>query len=589
MSEEERLLYFALAAAVAGALALIWLTGALAGLLFGSGWAPIGTSDLVASALRLPFHLGDPRAAWPPATRPALPGPVGFYATGALLAVAAALAVHLTRHTPIPSYLPRSGGDRRPPAAHWAKRKDLAPLLVPAPQPGRLTLGTFGRSLLAAEERQSVIVFAPTGTYKTTGLAIPALLEWQGPALVTSVKNDLLDATMAARDRAGEVMVFDPLGVSGVESTAQATPLWGADTWDGARRVAHWLCSAAQLGKGGLQDADFWFATAEKLLAPLLFAAATGGETMADVVRWLDEGPEANQEQVAKLLRDTGEEDAELAWTATLNREERQRSSVYTTAEVIVSAFADKRVKQQTAEADYTPEKLLAGEANTLYLCAPLQEQERLRAMFSMFVQEALGQAYEKAALDGPLNPPLLILHDEAANVAPLPNLDAIASTAAGHGIQLLSIFHDMAQVRTVYGPRAATIANNYRGKVFGPGLTDREALEYLSRVAGHSAFEQRSRSNSPGGQRSTTEGETYRELAPANLIRERDAGTALLVYHNLPLAKIGLRLEFKHRTCPSNLQSSSASANDNVQITASHIEKHERNARIGFVQSRQG
>ena len=46
-----------------------------------------------------------------------------------------------------------------------------------------------------------------------------------------------------------------------------------------------------------------------------------------------------------------------------------------------------------------------------------------------------------------PLDLPLLLVLDEAANIAPLSDLDALASTAAGHGIQLVTIWHDMAQI----------------------------------------------------------------------------------------------------------------------------------------------
>ncbi len=483
MSGEEQKLYLALGGVVAALLALIWLAGALAGLVFGSGWAPIGFAELVASALRLPAHLADPRAAWPRGVRAALPGPVGFYATGALL--------------------------------------------------------------LAAGERQSVIVFAPTETHKTSGLAIPALLEWRGPALVTSVKGDLLAETVARRRRLGRAMVFDPAQVSG-QPRARATPLWAASSWRGAMRVAHWLCGAARSGAGGLEHADFWLATAEKLLAPLLFAAARSELRMGDVVRWLDEGPEASKAQVEELLAATGEPAAERAWQATKNREARQRASVYTTAEMALTAFADERVMEETANADYSPEALLEGAANTLYLCAPLHEQERLRGLFAAIVQELMAMAYERAAANGPLDPPLLLLLDEAANIAPIPNLDEIASTGAGQGIQLLSIFQDMAQVGTRYGRRAPTIVNNHRAKLFGTGISDPETLSYVSRILGAARFEQRSRNTGERGRRSHTEGETYRDLAPANVIRERDPGTALLVYGHLPPTKIRLRPWFE-------------------------------------------
>jgi type IV secretion system protein VirD4 len=113
----------------------------------------------------------------------------------------------------------------------------------------------------------------------------------------------------------------------------------------------------------------------------------------------------------------------------------------------------------------------------------------------------------------------LLLLLDEAANIAPFPGLDAVASTGASQGLQLLPIFQDMAQLET---------------------------LGYISRVSGAAEFEQRSRNTGERGRRSWTEGETYRDLAPANVVRERESATALLLYHNLPLAKIDLRLWFE-------------------------------------------
>lgn len=543
MSGEERQLYLALAAIAAAVLAAIWLTGALAGLIFGAGWTSIGTSELASTALRLPSHLGDPAAAWPRRARAALPRAPGFYASAALVLAALSGLILLGRHYLEPDELPVLGrGRRRAPSARWASRRDLAPLVVPAPQRRRLTLGRSGRALLAAQERQSVIAFAPTESHKTTGLAIPALLEWQGPVLATSVKSDLLVDTVAHRQTLGEVMVFDPARVTGMEPS-RATPLWGAGTWRGAMRVAHWLAAAARTGSGGLQDADFWYSAAEKLLAPLLFAAASSGRTMEAVVCWLDEGPDVNDARIEELLNKAGEAAAKRAWQATQNREERQRSSVYTTAEMIVSAFADPQVIEETEGSDYSPAALLDGGANTLYLCAPLHEQERLRTVFSMLVQELLAVVYETVAATGkPLDPPLLLLLDECANIAPIPNLAEIASTGAGQGVQLLSVFQDMAQVSSRYGRPASTIVNNHRAKVFGTGISDAETLSYVSRVVGAGEFEQRSRSTGEKGRHSQTEGDTYRDLAPANVVRERNPGTGLLVYGHLPPAKIRLR-----------------------------------------------
>ena len=455
---------------------------------------------------------------------------------------AIALAIHLLDRQIREGSL---GGRRRAQGTRWASRRDLRALHVSEAQPGRVTLGRQGRRLVAAEERASVIVVAPADSRKTTGLAIPALLEWEGPVVATSVKSDLLRCTIGRRQALGKTMVFDPTGVTGI-GTVQATPLSGCGSWRGAMRVAHWLAGAARASSGGLEDSDFWYAAAEKLLSPLLYAAASSGGEMADVIRWLNEGEEA-EEEVTDLLREADDRDCLGAWRATWNREERQRSLIYTTAETITAAFSDPRVLEASASAEYTPAALLDGGSKTLYLCAPAHEQERLRALFAMMIAELVAVVYESSAQTGkPIDPPLLIVLDEAANIAPVPHLDEIASTAAGQGIQLVSVFQDLAQVHARYGKRAQTIINNHRAKVFGAGLADPETLRYVSQVIGDGEFRQHSETAGEKGRRSATEGSTYRDLAPPTVIREAKPGTALLVYGHLPPAKLELRPWFE-------------------------------------------
>jgi type IV secretory pathway TraG/TraD family ATPase VirD4 len=62
----------------------------------------------------------------------------------------------------------------------WASGRELRLLTVRQLQPGRVILGrtpgAFGR-LLAAEECHSVLVFGPTGSFKTSALVIPGVVE----------------------------------------------------------------------------------------------------------------------------------------------------------------------------------------------------------------------------------------------------------------------------------------------------------------------------------------------------------------------------------------------------------------------------
>ena len=427
----------------------------------------------------------------------------------------------------------------------WALRRDLAPLRIDEPTAGRLTLGHSGRRLLAAERRASVVVLGPSQSGKTTGLAIPAILEWHGPVVATSVKSDLVRDTLASRAAAAPAWVYDPTGATGLQR-ASWSPLANCHDWRGARRTAAWLCSAARTGSGGTGDEEFWNAAAGKLLAPYLLAAARSGRDMGQVVRWIDAQEDT---EVAHLLDDAGERDALSAAGASWQRDERTRSSVFTTAEMVLEAFADPLVLDSARTSAIDPALLLGGGAPTLYICSPGHEQERLRPVFATLLQTILTAAYDRSlAAGGALDPPLLIVLDEAANIAPLRDLDTIASTAAGHGIQLVTVWQDLAQLRARYGERASTVVNNHRAKIVLSGISDPSTLEYASRLIGDGDVRDQSITIDPRGARSTTRAQRERRLAPDAALRRIRPGEGVLVYGHLPPIRLRLRPWFADR-----------------------------------------
>src|SRR5262249_49703958 len=147
-------------------------------------------------------------------------------------------------------------------------------------------------------------------------------------------------------------------------------------------------------------------------------------------------------------------------------------------------------------------------------------EQRRLQPLFATLVQQIAARAYERATETGrPLDPPLLLVLDECANIAPLRELATLASTGAGQGIQLVSVFQDLAQINAVYGrDRAPTIVSNHRAKVILSGVADAQTLDYVSRLLGDEEVKQVASTSDARGRRSNTESVSYRTLAPANV-----------------------------------------------------------------------
>ncbi|MGA8679174.1 MAG: type IV secretory system conjugative DNA transfer family protein, partial [Acidimicrobiales bacterium] len=411
-------------------------------------------------------------------------------------------------------------------------------LEVAAPPGDRIVLGAQGRRLLAAEANQSVLLVGPTQSGKTSGLAIPAIAEWAGPVVATSVKSDLVRATIGKRTERGPVLLYDPTGSTGLPATAWS-PLSTAGTWTGAKRLASALCSVAR-ADGGMEDAGFWYASAEKLLAPLLLAAASAGADMADVVRWID-GEELHEPLLALEL--AGVPDALRAARTSFGREERQRSSVFATAETIVAGFADPAVAASSYGPGLDPASIVDGGVRTLYCCSPAREQERLRPVFVALLRQVVDAAFERSGrLGSPLEPPLLIVLDEAANIAPLADLDTIVSTAAGHGIQLLTVWQDFAQIEARYGRKWPTIVNNHRAKVLCPGSADPLTLDHMSSLIGDDERQDRSTTVGDDGRWSSTETASLRRVAPTAALRRLTAGEAVVIYGALPPARVRLR-----------------------------------------------
>jgi type IV secretory pathway TraG/TraD family ATPase VirD4 len=108
-----------------------------------------------------------------------------------------------------------------------------------------------------------------------------------------------------------------------------------------------------------------------------------------------------------------------------------------------------------------------------------------------------------------------------------------------------------MAQLRARFGRRTGTIVNNHRAKLAGRGISDIETLTYFKELIGSGEFEQRSVSTSSGdrGRRSQTEGDTYRELAPAHVLRQSKEASALMVYGSLPPTTVDLRPWYRDAT----------------------------------------
>lgn len=565
-SDDDTLFMLAIGAAAVAA-GGHWLVGNLAALVGRGRLLHAGLGDALAALARVPSHASDPRLAWSEPARSNLPGPVIYWVTVVLVVLlAVALCTVLVqrlrsqRHEP-PDKRRRLGVDTQ---ARLATTRDLRPLLTRRPEPDRFVLTRWGRQLLSTEGpslrgrrgvRGAVAVFGPSQSGKTGGL-IDGVEAWAGPAIVSSVKTDLLRASVEAREQRGEIKVFDPLGVTGTPS-AKWSPLRAASDLAGA------LAAAQVLARAGADDAPndrFWRGQAEQLIAAMLWTAAnTSGHTMSNVVRWVLEldRPQGDAggtlAPLVRLLTDHADPATALAarqvqgWLhGQWSTDPRTTSSVYATARNAVWPWADPAIAATADGCDITLDWLLA-DANTLYLSAPLGDETRIGIVFAVLLHDLITQAFDRFNRTGKvLNPRLLVLLDEAANT-PLPRLPQWSSTVTGAGIQLVTVWQSRAQLDTTYGKDADTVLTNHRSKLIYPsGITDLATVQYVSELVGdehvRSDLDDHRWNMQPEGHLTGRSPGTALAHLPASVLRHSGVGDALLIHGHLPPAWIRAR-----------------------------------------------
>jgi len=107
-----------------------------------------------------------------------------------------------------------------------------------------------------------------------------------------------------------------------------------------------------------------------------------------------------------------------------------------------------------------------------------------------------------------------------------------------------------MAQVEHLYGGRqvARTVVSNAKLRMLLPGVGDLETLRYWSELMGQTRTQTHGTTTGTDGRRSRTRNEHTDHLAPLHRLQQLADGEAVLVYQNLPPARIRLLPWYRDR-----------------------------------------
>ncbi|CAM5532811.1 hypothetical protein SALBM135S_00911 [Streptomyces alboniger] len=284
--------------------------------------------------------------------------------------------------------------------------------------------------------------------------ALRAVQDAEGAALVLTSDPTLWEETKDARAKLGPVLLYDPSHLCDTPARMHWSPTSGCeDRATAAQRAVALLAPIRPAARLDAAVAD----TAELLLRSFLHAAAVGDKPMKNVHRW-SQGTQV--QEAVRILRThpkaapgaAGE--LEAALTA---YPERRDIAQELTARVL-SALFTVHVRESCTpnRTDALTLDSFVHEGGTLFVVGEAIEDPKSRqgpgamplltALSSSVVEH--GRRMAERSSSGRLDPPLTLVLDDAAAVAPLPQLPDLLLTGAEQGLPTLALLRSREQGR---------------------------------------------------------------------------------------------------------------------------------------------
>jgi hypothetical protein len=297
---------------------------------------------------------------------------------------------------------------------------------------------------------EGAVHYAPRESHHTT--ATQTIRDATGPALVLTSNPTLWQETKDARAKLGPVHLYDPTHLCDTPDRLHWSPVTGCESKETATTTATALLAPVRpTARLDQAIAD----TAVTLLRSYLHAAAVDTRTVRHVHRW----SQGTQVQDAVRILRTNPKAApgaagELEAALTAHPERRDMAHQLTTRALAALSTLNIRESCTPHRNDTLALDSFIHEGGTLYVVGEPIEDPRtapsamplLTALVSSVVEH--GRRMAERSSSGRLDPPLILVLDDVAAVAPLPQLPELLATGTDRGLPTLALLRSREQAR---------------------------------------------------------------------------------------------------------------------------------------------
>ncbi|NTB05906.1 type IV secretory system conjugative DNA transfer family protein [Agrobacterium tumefaciens] len=375
------------------------------------------------------------------------------------------------------------------------------------------------RQVLRYSDPAHIMCYAPSRSGKGIGPVLCTLLSYPYSVYVNDIKGENHALSSGFRHSAGTlVMRFDPTTVDdkSIDGTSRYND---AVCWNALAEIriftlydvkdAQNLSAQIADPKGEGMD-DHWVSTSYELLTgvTLHVAYAEHDKTLTGVATYLADPSFTDPEQMfLRMLEAEHDPSLSMGWVdslgkptkthptvalaarAMLNKEEKERNSVLSTAKTKLSLYTEPIVARNTARSDFCVDDLMNHtKPVSFYQVVPPADKERLRPLIRLFISFALTRfASDMEFEDGRsvknYHHRLLMLLDELASLKKLEPLTDTLGYLAGYGVTVFMFVQDRLQIKEIYGDKETLTAGCQIQIAFAPNTA--EGAEDIAKKTG--------------------------------------------------------------------------------------------------------
>lgn len=330
---------------------------------------------------------------------------------------------------------------------------------------------------------------------KGTSWIIPNLLMYRGSAFVLDPKGENCRATLRRRLQLNDIChTLDPFGITG-KPPSRFNPL-ATFTPENMERQSKSLALALVMGQPD-KPRDFWTMSAQSLVALAIKYVCTAPEIPPDhkdlvTVRntLLGHLPQMLESCLHSEVADGSLADQAQSFILT---PERMYGDIVATAQRETDILDEPALRRSLAASGPGEEVHFAdwhSKTMTVYLCLSAVHFAVYNRWLRLVLTSALD---EMTAVLAPPKLPVSFVLDELATLGHLEAIENAVGLAAGYGVQLVTVWQDIAQLKALYRQRWASFIGNSGVKVLF-GIEDVDSAKYWSDTIGQHQVETHSR-----------------------------------------------------------------------------------------------